>query len=100
MKFAAAAAPPPGGVIRKSVVLVFATMPVGAEPGILTVCGLGLSVSGVLPTSPRTSCVVLVALLTIQNGLALRTVIPHGFANKGSSTGAMPGMSEINVRRR
>src|SRR5256885_11225284 len=44
------------------------TAPVGRPPGMVIVCGFGLSTTGAPLTSPRTSCVVLVPLLTIQKG--------------------------------
>src|SRR5690242_20650277 len=96
MNAAAAGVPPPGGVIWKSVVEL-PTAPVGRPPGILIVCGLGLRVTGAPPTSPRTSCAVLVPLLATQNGLVPRNVRPHGFTSSGSRTGAKPGTSEIRL---
>src|ERR1044071_4551095 len=63
------------------------------------VCGLALRTTGAPPTSPLTNWVVLVPLFTIQNGLLLLAAIPHGFTRSGSSTGAIPGISESNVFR-
>src|SRR5207247_2129201 len=91
---AAAGLPPPGGAIWKSLVEL-PTTPVGNPNGMLIVCGLGLRITGAPPTSPRTSWVVLVELLTIQNGLVPRTAMPHGFTRSGSSIGASPGISEM-----
>src|SRR6185295_19844388 len=80
----------------KSVAVGFATVPVGSPPGIVTVCGLVFSTTGVpAGWSPRISCVVLVPLLEIQKGLLAVAVMPHGLTSNGSSTGARPGMSEI-----
>jgi hypothetical protein len=59
------------------------------------VCGLAFKTNGLPPTSPRTSCVVLVPLLEIQKGLDAVFEIPHGLTSNGSSTGATPGESEI-----
>src|SRR5438445_342095 len=84
----------PGGVKTKSEV-VLATAPVGRLPGMVIVCGLVLSTTGAPPTSPRTSCTVLVLLLTIQKGLLAVAVTPHGLTSSGSRTGARPGTSEI-----
>src|SRR5882672_4193793 len=93
MKFALADAPT-GGVTKKSV-NGLETVPVGSPLGIVIVCGLALSTTGAPATSPRTSCVVLVPLLAIQNGLLAVAEIPQGLTRSGSRTGARPGMSEI-----
>src|ERR1043166_7019088 len=77
-----------------------ATVPVGRPPGIDTVCGLAWRTTGVPPTSPRMSCVVLVPSLAIQKGLLAVAVMPQGFTMSGSSTGASPGISEIKVFNR
>src|SRR3954469_8083067 len=71
----------------KSVVEGLETVPVGKPPGIVTVCGLALRTTGAPPTSPRMSCVVLVALLATQKGLLLVIEMPHGLTRSGSSTG-------------
>src|SRR5437660_3510032 len=94
MKLALAGVPPPGGAIWKSLVKLL-TAPVGREPGMVTVCGLALRTTGAPLTSPRTSWVVLVPLLTIQKGLLADAVIPHGFTISGSRIAARPGASEI-----
>src|SRR5258708_35355017 len=78
-----------------SVAVGLAIVPVGNPPGIVIVCGLALRTTGEPPTSPRISWVVLVPLLAIQKGLDAVALMPQGFTNKGSSTGASPGMSEI-----
>src|SRR5215210_6105944 len=70
------------------------TVPVGGPPGIVTVCGLGLSVTGAPPTSPRISCVVLVPLLATQKGLDAVSEIPQGLTSRGSRTGERPGTSD------
>src|SRR6185369_9240755 len=72
-----------------------ATVPVGSPPGIVTVCGLVLSVKGAPDgTSPRMSCVVLVPLLATHNGLLAVIEIPHGLTRSGSVTKAKPAESE------
>src|SRR5437588_3616053 len=96
MKREAPSTPPPGGGIWKSLVEL-PTAPVGRPPGMLIVCGLALRTTGAPPTSPFTSCVVLVPLLAIQKGLVPLNVIPQQFTSNGSRTGASPGISEINV---
>src|SRR5687767_7786498 len=75
-----------------------ATVPVGRPPGMVTVCGLGLSVTGAPGgTSPRMSCVVLVPLLVTQKGLLAVSESPHGLTSSGSRTGARPGTSEMRL---
>jgi hypothetical protein len=88
-----AAAHAPGRI--KSVAVGLATVPVGCCPGIVIVCGLGLSVTGAPPTSPWMSCDVLVPLLATQNGLLPVNVMPHGLTSSGSCTRATPGESEM-----
>src|SRR5438067_9201595 len=78
----------------KSVVEGLATVPVGSPPGMVMVCGLGFRTTGAPPTSPRTSCEVLVPLFATQKGLLAVAVTPHGFTRSRSSTGARPGISE------
>ena len=85
-----------GALITKSDVELLTT-PVGRPPGMFMVCGFPLSTTGAPPTSPRMSCVVLVALLATQKGLAEVAVMPHGLAKNGSRTGAKPGISEIKL---
>src|SRR4051812_11471137 len=97
-KFARQGALAQGPGRTNSVATGLVTVPVGKPPGMVTVCGLALSTTGEPDgTSPRTSCVVLVPLLATQKGLLAVAVIPQGFTSSGSSTGARPGMSEINV---
>src|SRR5207248_10022044 len=76
---------PPGGVKLKSLVELN-TVPVGKPPGIVIVCGLELSTTGLPATSPRKSCTVLVPLFAIQNGLDDVFAMPHGLTIKGSRT--------------
>src|SRR5215212_8217540 len=89
-----AAAHAPGRT--NSVATGLATVPVGSPPGMVTVCGLGLSVAGMLLVS-RISCVVLVPLLATQKGLLAVSEIPHGLTSSGSRTGERPGVSEMRL---
>src|ERR1044072_5062360 len=74
------------------------TVPVGNPPGMVTVCGLALSVTAAPDgTSPRMSCVVLVPLLATQKGLLPVREMPRGLTGRGSRTGARPGVSEMSV---
>src|SRR6185503_2331947 len=82
-KFAPQGALAQGPGNTNSVADTLATVPVGNPSGMVTVCGLGLSVTGLPPTSPRISCVVLVPLLATQKGLLAVIEIPHGFTSKG-----------------
>ena len=66
-------------------------------PGMFIVFGLVLRTTGLDETSPRTSCVVLVPLLEIQNGLDAVFEIPQGFTMSGSRTSATPGESEMKL---
>src|SRR5215212_4501891 len=63
-----------------------ATVPVGRPPGMVTVCGFGLSVAGMLLVSLM-SCVVLVPFLAPQKGLDAVSEMPHGLTSSWSSTG-------------
>src|ERR1043165_7794419 len=72
-----------------------ATVPVGSAPGMVTVGMPALRITGEPDgTSPRISCVVLVALLATQKGLLAVIEMPHGLTRSGSRTGGRPGMSE------
>src|SRR5215210_4735242 len=78
-----------------SVATGLATVPVGRPPGMVIVCGFGLSTTGAPDgTSPRISCVVLVPLLATQKGLLAVSEIPQGLTSRGSRTGERPGTSD------
>src|SRR5688572_30555343 len=80
-----------------SLAVGLATVPVGRPPGMVTVCRLGFKTTGLPPTSPRNSCVVLVPLLATQKGLEAVFEMPHGLTSSGSRTRATPGESETKL---